>query len=197
MAGPCPEPNSPRRGESRDDFGLELRTGLRLFWLGLGIDVVDPCLDNPLTCPGFRPMAELARVDGVELPESEFRLGRRELTGMRDCESRLYVRIDAGDEESSGGGGERWESSLAEGLGDDSRGGSPVKSLLVRRCIDGGRLGTVFSVLISSNVGVTPRYQADGDDGEILRGIRSTGNIGFGLCMLPSEPRLRRGPGIP
>lgn len=91
----------------------------------------------------------------------------------------------------------RLETSIVDVLGEGGRGGTPVKSLLVRRCIDGGRLGMVFSILISSSVGVTPRYHAVGDDGETLREWRSAGNIGFGLCMLPSEPRRLRETGIP
>ena len=81
--------------------------------------------------------------------------------------------------------------------GAGCRGSHPAKSLRVLRCILGGRLGITFSILISSSVGVTPRYHAEGDDGDTLRGRRSSGNMGFGLCMLPSEPRRRRGPGIP
>lgn len=141
-------------------------------------------------------MAELFLVEGVELPESEFILSRRELTGIRDCESRLNARVDVGDD-GVGWGGARLETGIVDVSGEGSRGGAPVKSLLVRRCMDGGRLGTVFSILISSSVGVTPRYHAVGDDGEIFREWRSTGNIGFGLCMLPSEPRRLRDTGIP
>lgn len=44
--------------------------------------------------------------------------------------------------------------------------GTPVKSLLVRRCMFVERLGNCFSVLISCSVGMTPEYQAEGDDGE-------------------------------
>ena len=42
-----------------------------------------------------------------------------------------------------------------------------MKSLLVRRCIFGGNSGIAFSVLISSKVGVAPKYQAEGDEGLI------------------------------
>lgn len=63
----------------------------------------------------------------------------------------------------------------------------------------GGRAGTGLSRFIPSNDGVTPRYQAVGEDGETLEGglPRSSANIGFGVCMLPSDPRLRCVPGIP
>ena len=44
--------------------------------------------------------------------------------------------------------------------------GAPVKSLLVRRCRFVDIFGTGLSALISSNVGMTLGYQADGDDGE-------------------------------
>lgn len=194
VAGCCPGLKSPRLGELRDECGFEVVTGLRVFCAGFGI-AVGPFLLGMLY-PGFRPSAELFLVEGDELPESELRLRRRELTGIRDCESRLYVRVDVGDN----GRGRGWtmvEGGIVNLVGEGGPRGAPVKSLLVRRCIDGGRSGSVFSVLISSNVGVTPRYHAEGDDGETLRVLRSLENIGFGLCMLPSEPRRRRGPGIP
>ena len=75
--------------------------------------------------------------------------------------------------------------------------GTVVKSLLVLRCIWGRRAGIVFSMRICSRVGVTPRYHAEGDGDESLLEECSSGNIGFGLCILPSEPRLRRGPKMP
>lgn len=77
--------------------------------------------------------------------------------------------------------------------------GAPEKSLLVLRCRFAERSGIFFSVLISSSVGVMPTYHAEGDEGEIS-GIgrpRSCGNIGFGPCILPSDPLRWRGPGIP
>lgn len=37
-----------------------------------------------ITCVAFLPSAEFVLVEGVELPESEFRLKRRELRGIRD-----------------------------------------------------------------------------------------------------------------
>ena len=77
--------------------------------------------------------------------------------------------------------------------------GIPVKSLLVRLWITCGSSGRALSCLISSRVGACPRYQADGDDGGGLCAnlLRSSGNIGFGLCMLPSEPLRRRDTDIP
>lgn len=56
------------------------------------------------------------------------------------------------------------------------------------------------SVLISSKVGVTPKYHADGDEGVFPAACRSCswGNMGLGLCMLPSDPLRRWRPvGIP
>jgi hypothetical protein len=77
--------------------------------------------------------------------------------------------------------------------------GIPVKSLRVLRCRLCGISGIALSCLISSNVGACARYQAEGDDGGGFAAdvSFSSGNIGLGLCMLPSEPRLRRGAGIP
>ena len=74
--------------------------------------------------------------------------------------------------------------------------GAPVKSLLVRRCMFAGSSG-MLPVLISSNVGVAPKYHAEGEDGDLDSRVRSSGNIGFGLCILPSEPLRRRVVGIP
>ena len=42
-----------------------------------------------------------------------------------------------------------------------------MKSLLVRRCMFRSKSGIAFSVLISSKVGVAPRYQAEGDSGDL------------------------------
>ena len=42
-----------------------------------------------------------------------------------------------------------------------------MKPLLVRRCMFRGNSGIAFSVLISSKVGVAPRYQAEGDVGDL------------------------------
>jgi hypothetical protein len=46
---------------------------------------------------------------------------------------------------------------------------------------------------------VYPRYHAVGDDGDspTLKSENVSVNIGCGLCMLPSEPRLRRGDEMP
>ena len=150
-----------------------------------------------MICPEYRSAAEFVRVEDAEFPESELILLRRVLTGIRDCEPRLPIPADLvgglGDSRCCGGNG----CGVLAGNGDLI--GIPVKSLLVRRCIPGGRLGTVFSILISSNVGMTPRYHAEGDDGETSPASRcgSSGNIGFGLLMLPSDPLRLRGTGIP
>ena len=48
-----------------------------------------------VNCVGCLSRAELVRVDGLELPESEVILNRRELMGMRDCESRRCDRLAA------------------------------------------------------------------------------------------------------
>lgn len=100
------------------------------------------------------------------------------------------MRIVLGEDGRSCGGGKSVPYILDVGGLD----GAPVKSLLVRRCIFVERLGICFSVLISSNVGMTPEYQAEGEDGEPSETwrCRSSGNIGLGLCILPSDPLLRR-----
>lgn len=179
---------SPCLGEFRDELGRDGGIGLIGFWPGLGMPL------NPLggrTCPECLSKAELVRVEGGELAESEFWLRRRELIGMRDCESRLYVLREVGDR------GRLWRARLGTGagggVGEGGLGDIPVKSLLVRLCIFGGRWGIDRSILMSSNVELTPKYHAEGDGGDLLRRVRSSGNIGFGLCMLPSEPRRRRG----
>jgi hypothetical protein len=154
----------------------------------------------------WRSSAELVRVEGVEFPESELTLNRRATMGMRDCASRRYEWTVVGESGATGpcgsggadpAGGDDGSAAGFRIDGEGGRGRTPAKSLCVRRCIWGGRLGMTFSVLISSRVGVTPRYQAEGDDGETRRGGASSGNIGLGLCMLPSDPRRRRGPGMP
>ena len=43
--------------------------------------------------------------------------------------------------------------------------GAPVKSLLVRRCRFVDIFGTCLAICISSNVGMPPGCQAEGDDG--------------------------------
>jgi hypothetical protein len=70
-------------------------------------------------------------------------------------------------------------------------------SLWVLRWADGRVAGLLG--LIASNDGVYPRYHAVGDDGDIpeFSSEKVSVNIGFGLCMLPSEPRLRRGDEMP
>lgn len=105
-----------------------------------------------------------------------------------------------GLEDGGGEDGAGYDEESGMGIGVDGgggRGSKPAKSLRVLRCSFGGRFGIIFSILISSNVGVTPRYHADGEDGDTRRVCISSGNIGLGLCMLPSEPRRRRGPGMP
>lgn len=137
------------------------------------------------------PSAELLRVEGVELPESEVVLSRRVLIGIRDCEFRFDVLVEAGEE-----GGEKFAPYILDVGGND---GTPSKSLRVRRCMFVGRSGRIFSALISSNVGAAPRYHAVGeeDDTPGLCRSRSAGNIGLGLCILPSEPLRRRVSGMP
>ena len=109
------------------------------------------------------PSAELARADCVELPESDVALIRRVLMGMRDWELRFEVLAEL-DVEGGSRGGERLVPYILNVGGPE---GAPVKSLLVRRCIFGGNSGIAFSVLISSKVGVAPKYQAEGDEGLI------------------------------
>ena len=72
------------------------------------------------------------------------------------------MRIVLGEVGRSCGGGNSVPYILDVGGPD----GAPVKSLLVRRWMVVERHGICFSVLISSNVGMTPEYQAEGDDGE-------------------------------
>ena len=147
---------------------------------------------------GARPSAEFARVDWAELPESEVVLNRRVDIGIRDCEFRLEVLVELGEDGGSRSRcGERFVPNILEAGG---REGAPEKSLLVLRCMLEGRSGMFPSFLISSSVGVTPRYHADGEEGVIPAPCPSCsqGNIGLGLCMLPSEPlRRRRLVGVP
>lgn len=118
-------------------------------------------------------------MDGLELPESEVVLKRRELTGMRDWESRRCGRLFTGVvgrtglEDWIGEDGVSYDEESGMGIGVEDTGGrgsKPAKSLLVLRCNLGGRSGIVLSILISSSVGVRPRYQADGEDGDTRRG---------------------------
>ena len=108
------------------------------------------------------PSAELARADCEELPESDVALIRRVLIGIRDCEFRFEVLAEL-EVEGGSRGGERLVPCILNVGGPE---GAPVKSLLVRRCIFGGNSGMDFSVLISSKVGVSPKYQAEGDEGD-------------------------------
>lgn len=110
------------------------------------------------------PNAELFLVDGVELPESDVVLKRRVLIGIRDWELRLDVPIEIGED----GRSRVDERSVPYILDVGGPVGTPVKSLLVRRWIFVGGFGICFSILISSNDGMTFEYQAEGDDGEPL-----------------------------
>ena len=67
--------------------------GLRGFAADLGIA---PPLFTVAYCVECLSSAELVRVDGLELPESEVVLKRRELMGMRDWESRRCGRLFTG-----------------------------------------------------------------------------------------------------
>ena len=163
VAERCPGLYSPCLGEFRVELGRDTRIGLMGFWPGFGI-ALNPFGDT--TCPECLSKAELVRVEGVEFPESEFWLRRRELIGMRDCESRLYVLGEVGDKGRFGRA--RLATGAGSRVGEEGLGDMPVKSLLVRLCIFGGMLGIFFSILISSSVGVTPRYHAEGDDGDTL-----------------------------
>ena len=176
VAGCCRGLYSPRRGEWRDVAGLAVRIGLRAFAVGFGIAAP---LFTAVNCADCLSSAEFVRVDGLELPESEAVLKRRELMGMRDCESRRCERLFtgvvgiAGLEDSSGEDGASYDDGSGMGIaveGPGGRGSKPAKSLRVLRCIFGGRLGIIFSILISSSVGVKPRYHADGEDGDTRRG---------------------------
>ncbi len=115
------------------------------------------------------PSAELARADCEELPESDVALIRRVLIGIRDWEFRFEVLAEL-EVEGGSRGGERLVPCILNVGGPE---GAPVKSLLVRRCKFWGNSGIAFSVLISSKVGVAPKYQADGDEGDISGRPRS------------------------
>ena len=111
-----------------------------------------------------RPNAELVRADCVELPESDAVLCLRAvLIGMREYEFRLEVVVELEDEGGSREGDRSVPYMLEVGGLDEA----PENSLLVLRCKFVGRSGMDFSFLISSNVGVPLRYQADGEDGDI------------------------------
>ena len=137
-------------------------------------------------------MAEVVLADRTELPESDVPLVRRVRTGIRDCELRLEC-----PERSFGGvtsgGGDVVVTCVPKALALDGFAEIPEKSLLVLLCIPRAWADVVLFVCIPSSEGVTPKYQAVGDDGDTLKamGLLSSGNMGFGLCMLPSEPRRR------
>jgi len=192
---PVSEPSSPLLGDLWGVLDLECRGGLRVFCRCFGI--VAAGLVGDLICD--LPNAEPARVDCVEFPESDAVLSRRAvLIGMRDRELRLEVVVEL-EEDGGSRDGDRLTPYILDVGGFE---GAPEKSLLVLRCRLEGRSGIFFSILISSSVGVRPRYHAEGDEGDEgeISGIdcpRSCGNIGLGVCMLPSDPLRRRGPDIP
>lgn len=169
---------------------MGFRTGLGAFWLGLGAARVP--FDEAVLWPGEGLMAEVVLADRTELPESDVPLVRRVRTGMRDCEWRLEC-----PEKSFGGvpsaGGDVVITCVPKALALDGFAEIPAKSLLVLLCIPMAWDDAGLFVCIPSSEGVTPEYQAVGDDGDTLKamGLLSSGNMGFGLCMLPSEPRRR------
>ena len=71
-----------RRGDFRTGGAWGFPCGLCGCFLGNGNEL-EP-LGGDSTCVGCLSSAELFLVDGVELPESELRLKRRVLTGIRD-----------------------------------------------------------------------------------------------------------------
>lgn len=134
-----------------------------------------------------------AEFDSPELSESDVPLVRRVRTGIRECELLLRSAETCVDGITSGGG-DVVDTCVPKALALDGFTELPEKSLLVLRRIPGAWAGMDLSILILSSEGVTPKYKAVGDDGDILKamGLLSSGNMGFGLCMLPSEPRRRR-----
>jgi len=143
-------------------------------------------------------MAESALEDGIEFPESEVALMGRALTGIRDCEFRWDTGGDILAARISGVG-ETVDTCIPRALAVTGFEVFPSKSLFALRCIPSGREVVGRSVLTPSKDGVRPIYHAVGDEGDIPESssFRSLGNIGFGLCMLPSEPLRLRGPGMP
>ena len=132
--------------------------------------------------PIGRPISELARVGGVELPESEVILMRRVLSGIRDCELRFEVAVEVVGEGTSCGMLNCMPVTF-EVAGLEYM---PEKSLLDLLCIP-LRGGAGLSKSTPSRDGAAPRYQAVGDGGDIWCEC-SSGNIGFGFRMLPSDP---------
>ena len=152
------ELKSLRRGDFCGVLDLDCCGGLRAGLLCLDADAAIRVGDLNLALPS----AELARADCVELPESDVALILRVLIGIRDWEFRFEVLAEL-EVEGGSRGGERLVPYILNVGGPE---GAPVKSLLVRRCILGGNSGIALSVLISSNVGVAPKYQAEGDGGD-------------------------------
>ena len=166
MAGRCVvQVKSLRRGDFCGVLDRDCCGGLR--WGLLCFDVVAAIRVGDLNLA--LPSAELARADCVELPESDVALIRRVLIGIRDCEFRFDVLAEL-EVEGGSRGGERLVPYTLNVGGPE---GPLVKSLLVRRCMFRGNSGIAFSVLISSKVGVAPRYQAVGDEGDISGRPRS------------------------
>lgn len=174
------------------DFGgapRGLRGGLPDSLLGLGSPLM-PFRTGLVF--GARPKADSARDDGTEFPESEVALIRRVLTGIRDCEFRLEPGADDLALCTSRGG-EAMAMCTPSALAVMGLDVFPLKSLLVLRCMPGR------STLTRSRDGVYPRYHAVGDEGDMPNSpsIRLWENMGFGLCMLPSDPLRRRVAGMP
>lgn len=118
--------------------------------------------------------------------------------GIRDWELRFALGGVTAWKESCGGDMiVTCVASALDGWGLPKASGISLRDL---RCVCEleGR-GVALFRFIPSNEGVTPKYQAVGDDGEgpwsELAGLSV--NIGFGLCMLPSDPRLGLSGGIP
>ena len=80
---------SPRLGDLWADGDFGTRCGLRGCLLGTG-SALEP-FGGDVMCVGCRSNGELFRVEGVELPESDATLKRRELRGIRDRESRFVA----------------------------------------------------------------------------------------------------------
>lgn len=141
----------------------------------------------------YRPNAELALVEAEELPESEAQLWRRVLTGIRDCELRFEVASELSPEAGSIGG-DMTAMCVPRELALVGFEGFPAKSLRVLRCALGVILELGELAFTASKFGVYPRYHAVGDEGDspTLMSEGASKNIGFGLCMLPSDPRRRR-----
>ena len=100
-----------------------------------------------------------------ELPESDVTLVLRVLTGILDCDDRFAV---LGEGVGTSCGGDNIVIALPAPLGTGASVNPPFvpKSLLERLCMPAGLEGTGLSRSIPSSEGVTPMYQAVGEDGE-------------------------------